>query len=87
MRSSRGNWGCLVCRRGNIALHNCLPGGCSEEGVDLKCQVIGCEQMASSCTKGGLDLIYRKSLFMERVVKHGNGPPRRSGDVPVPGGI
>jgi len=44
-------------RRCRITLHSYLKGGCGEVGVGLffRITAIGCEGMASSCIKGGLD--------------------------------
>ncbi|KAK4821773.1 hypothetical protein QYF61_000834 [Mycteria americana] len=48
-----------------IALYSYLKGGCRE-------QVIGQEETASRCARGGLD---RKNFFTERVIKHWNSLP------------
>ena len=72
-----------------IALYNYLKGGCRQVGAGLFSQsneVIGQEEMASSCTRGGLDWDSRKNFFTERAVKHWNRLPREV-VVTIPEGI
>ncbi|KAK4832491.1 LOW QUALITY PROTEIN: hypothetical protein QYF61_023538, partial [Mycteria americana] len=66
-----------------IALYNYLKGGCREVGVGLfSQQVIGQEEMASSCARGGLDWILGNFFFTERVIKHWNRLPREVVESP-----
>ncbi|KAK4818760.1 hypothetical protein QYF61_018932 [Mycteria americana] len=67
-----------------IALYNYLKGGCREVGSvsSSKYQGIGREEMASSCTRGGLDWILGKNLFPERIMKHWNRLPREVVESP-----
>ncbi|KAK4825348.1 hypothetical protein QYF61_026867 [Mycteria americana] len=64
-----------------IALYNCLKGGGREVGSvsSPRSQVIGREEMASSCARGGLDW---KFYFTERVVQHWNRLPREVVESP-----
>ena len=66
-----------------ITLYSYLKGSCSKVGVSLFKQVIGQEEMASSCTRGGLDWILG-NISSPKNIKHWNSLPREVVESPSP---
>ena len=86
VRSSWGNWGCLAWRRGGWG--ETLPLSTTRWVLvsSPKSLVIGQEEMASSCVRGGLGWILGKILYwksgqaLEQAAQGGDG-------VTIPGGV